>query len=86
MAWWLVEAEFSATARISSQTRTRILLVAIARALSALCDFLVLDELTTSMTADEEGRLFAALSCLRPRESAAVQLRQTGHSGISQQR
>ncbi|MGL4319681.1 MAG: sugar ABC transporter ATP-binding protein [Paracoccaceae bacterium] len=61
----LVEAEFSATARVSSLTRTQKSLVAIARALAADCDFLVLDEPTASLPADEVSRLFAALRPLK---------------------
>jgi ribose transport system ATP-binding protein len=61
----LVEAEFPATARVSSLTRTQKSLVAIARALAADCDFLVLDEPTASLPADEVERLFAALRPLK---------------------
>jgi ribose transport system ATP-binding protein len=63
----LVEADFPATARVSSLTRTQKSLVAIARALAADCDFLVLDEPTASLPADEVERLFAALRPLRLR-------------------
>ena len=63
----LVEAEFSATARVSSLTRTQKSLVAIARALAADCDFLVLDEPTASLPADEVERLFTALRPLKAR-------------------
>jgi ribose transport system ATP-binding protein len=61
----LVEAEFPSTARVSSLTRTQKSLVAIARALAAECDFLVLDEPTASLPADEVERLFAALRPLK---------------------
>jgi ribose transport system ATP-binding protein len=61
----LVDAEFPATARVSSLTRTQKSLVAIARALAADCDFLVLDEPTASLPADEVERLFAALRPLK---------------------
>jgi len=63
----LVEAEFPATARVSSLTRTQKSLLAIARALAASCDFLVLDEPTASLPADEVERLFAALRPLKAR-------------------
>ncbi len=61
----LVDAEFSSTARVSGLTRTQKSLVAIARALAADCDFLVLDEPTASLPADEVERLFAALRPLK---------------------
>ncbi|NEX46498.1 sugar ABC transporter ATP-binding protein [Pseudotabrizicola algicola] len=63
----LVEADFAATARVASLTRTQKSLVAIARALAAHCDFLVLDEPTASLPADEVERLFAALRPLKRR-------------------
>ena len=63
----LVEAEFSATARVSNLTRTQKSLVAIARALAADCDYLVLDEPTASLPADEVERLFSALRPLKAR-------------------
>lgn len=63
----LVEAEFSATARVSNLTRTQKSLVAIARALAADCDYLVLDEPTASLPADEVERLFTALRPLKAR-------------------
>ena len=61
----LVKAEFPATARVSSLTRTQKSLVAIARALAADCDFLVLDEPTASLPADEVELLFDALRPLK---------------------
>ena len=61
----LVKAEFPATARVSSLTRTQKSLVAIARALAADCDFLVLDEPTASLPADEVELLFSALRPLK---------------------
>ncbi|MFM7446154.1 MAG: ATP-binding cassette domain-containing protein, partial [Tabrizicola sp.] len=61
----LVKAEFHATARVSSLTRTQKSLVAIARALAADCDFLVLDEPTASLPADEVELLFSALRPLK---------------------
>ena len=60
-----VEAEFEPTARVSSLSRTEKSLVAIARALAVECDFLVLDEPTASLPADEVERLFAALRPLK---------------------
>ncbi len=61
----LVEADFGAGARVSSLSRTQKSLVAIARALAADCDFLVLDEPTASLPADEVDRLFSALRPLK---------------------
>lgn len=61
----LVEADFPATARVSSLSRTEKSLVAIARALAVNCDFLVLDEPTASLPADEVERLFRALRPLK---------------------
>ena len=61
----LVEADFAPTARVSSLTRTEKSLVAIARALAVECDFLVLDEPTASLPADEVERLFSALRPLK---------------------
>ncbi|MFN4130176.1 MAG: ATP-binding cassette domain-containing protein, partial [Paracoccaceae bacterium] len=63
----LVDADFSATARVSSLSRTQKSLVAIARALADACDFLVLYEPTASLPADEVERLFAALRPLKAR-------------------
>src|SRR5256714_11198778 len=53
--------------RIHSLTRTEKSLVAIARALAADAEILVLDEPTASLPADEVARLFAALRRLRTR-------------------
>ncbi len=61
----LVDADFAPTARVSSLTRTEKSLVAIARALAVECDYLVLDEPTASLPADEVARLFAALRPLK---------------------
>jgi ribose transport system ATP-binding protein len=72
----LVDAEFPATARVSRLTRTQKSLVAIARALAADCDFLVLDEPTASLPADEVERLFAAL---RPLKSKGVGMIYVSH-------
>ncbi|MFK7752556.1 MAG: sugar ABC transporter ATP-binding protein [Sedimentitalea sp.] len=60
-----VEADFEPTTRVANLSRTEKSLVAIARALAVECDFLVLDEPTASLPADEVGRLFAALRPLR---------------------
>jgi ribose transport system ATP-binding protein len=62
-----VDAAFPPTARVSSLSRTEKSLVAIARALAVDCDFLVLDEPTASLPADEVDRLFAALRPLKAR-------------------
>ncbi len=61
----VVDADFPATMRVSSLSRTQKSLVAIARALAADCEFLVLDEPTASLPADEVERLFAALRPLK---------------------
>ena len=53
--------------RIQSLSRTEKSLVAIARALAAEAEILVLDEPTASLPADEVVRLFAALRRLRDR-------------------
>jgi ribose transport system ATP-binding protein len=61
----LVECDFDPSTRVSALSRTEKSLVAIARALVVECDFLVLDEPTASLPADEVERLFAALKPLR---------------------
>ena len=53
--------------RIQNLTRTEKSLVAIARALAADAEILVLDEPTASLPADEVRALFAALRRLRAR-------------------
>ena len=53
--------------RIQSLSRTEKSLVAIARALAAEAEILVLDEPTASLPADEVARLFTALRRLRDR-------------------
>ncbi|MGB8814257.1 MAG: sugar ABC transporter ATP-binding protein [Paracoccaceae bacterium] len=63
----LVDAEFPASTRVGNLTRTQKSLVAIARALAADCDFLVLDEPTASLPSDEVERLFNALRPLKAR-------------------
>ncbi|MBI1418079.1 MAG: ATP-binding cassette domain-containing protein [Limimaricola sp.] len=60
-----VEADFAPTTRVANLSRTEKSLVAIARALAVECDFLVLDEPTASLPADEVERLFAALRPLK---------------------
>lgn len=60
-----VGCTFDPTTRISDLSRTEKSLVAIARALAVECDFLVLDEPTASLPADEVERLFMALHPLR---------------------
>ena len=72
----LVEADFSSTTRVANLSRTQKSLVAIARALAADCDFLVLDEPTASLPADEVERLFAAL---RPLKSKGVGMIYVSH-------
>lgn len=61
----MVDSNFDPSTRVSSLTRTEKSLVAIARALIVECDFLVLDEPTASLPADEVERLFAALRPLK---------------------
>ncbi len=63
----LVDCDFDPTTRVSSLSRTEKSLVAIARALVVECDFLVLDEPTASLPADEVTRLFNALRPLKER-------------------
>ena len=60
-----VGCDIAPTARVNSLSRTEKSLVAIARALAVDCDFLVLDEPTASLPADEVERLFVALRRLR---------------------
>lgn len=62
-----VACEFDPTTRVENLTRTEKSLVAIARALAVDSEFLVLDEPTASLPADEVERLFAALRPLRDR-------------------
>lgn len=61
----LVDCDFDPSMRVSSLSRTEKSLVAIARALVVECDFLVLDEPTASLPADEVERLFQALRPLK---------------------
>ena len=60
-----VECDFDPSTRVSDLSRTEKSLVAIARALAVDCDFLVLDEPTASLPADEVKRLFDALKPLK---------------------
>ena len=63
----LVGCDIDPDTRIQALSRTEKSLVAIARALAARCDFLVLDEPTASLPADEVERLFAAMRGLKAR-------------------
>lgn len=60
-----VNCDFDPSIRVSDLSRTEKSLVTIARALAVDCDFLVLDEPTASLPANEVERLFAALRPLR---------------------
>jgi ribose transport system ATP-binding protein len=60
-----VECDFDPNLRVEDLTRTEKSLVAIARALAVDSEFLVLDEPTASLPADEVERLFAAIRPLR---------------------
>ncbi|EFL89413.1 sugar ABC transporter ATP-binding protein [Ahrensia sp. R2A130] len=60
-----VSCDFDPTTRVSDLSRTEKSLVAIARALAVDCDYLVLDEPTASLPANEVEKLFAALRPLR---------------------
>jgi ribose transport system ATP-binding protein len=60
-----VECDFDPTTRVENLSRTEKSLVAIARALAVDSEFLVLDEPTASLPADEVERLFAAIRPLR---------------------
>lgn len=62
-----VGCEFDPSRRVQSLSRTEKSLVAIARALAAEADVLVLDEPTASLPADEVERMFAVLRDLRAR-------------------
>lgn len=63
----IVGAEIDPDVRVRDLTRTGKSLVAIARALAADAEILVLDEPTASLPANEVARLFAALRRLRAR-------------------
>lgn len=60
-----VGCDFDPTTRVQDLSRTEKSLVSIARALAVDCDFLVLDEPTASLPADEVERLFEALRPLK---------------------
>ncbi|WP_372573426.1 sugar ABC transporter ATP-binding protein [Ruegeria jejuensis] len=62
-----VDCDFDPTTRVENLSRTEKSLVAIARALAVDSEFLVLDEPTASLPADEVERLFDALRPLRER-------------------
>ena len=62
-----VGADIDPEGRVQDLTRTEKSLVAIARALAADAEILVLDEPTASLPADEVARLFTALRRLRGR-------------------
>jgi ribose transport system ATP-binding protein len=62
-----VDCDFDPTTRVEDLSRTEKSLVAIARALAVDSEFLVLDEPTASLPADEVERLFNALRPLRDR-------------------
>ncbi len=61
----LIGCDIDPDTRVQSLSRTEKSLVAIARALAVDCDFLVLDEPTASLPADEVERLFAAMRSLK---------------------
>src|SRR5690606_3952047 len=63
----LVGCDIDTETRVKSLSRTEKSLVAIARALATDCDFLVLDEPTASLPADEVERLFAVMRSLKQR-------------------
>ena len=65
-------ADIDPDTRIQNLSRTEKSLVAIARALAAEPEILVLDEPTASLPADEVARLFSALRRLRARGVAMI--------------
>ncbi len=65
-------ADIDPDIRIQNLSRTEKSLVAIARALAAEPEILVLDEPTASLPADEVARLFSALRLLRARGVAMI--------------
>jgi ribose transport system ATP-binding protein len=68
----LVGCDLDPATRIQALSRTEKSLVAIARALVANRDFLVLDEPTASLPADEVERLFAAMRSLKARNVGMI--------------
>ena len=68
----LVGCDLDPQTRIQTLSRTEKSLVAIARALVANRDFLVLDEPTASLPADEVERLFAAMRSLKSRNVGMI--------------
>ena len=71
-----IHCDFDPATRVSDLSRTEKSLVAIARALAVECDFLVLDEPTASLPADEVARLFEAL---RPLKKSGVGMIYVSH-------
>jgi len=63
----MVDCDIDPAARVQALSRTEKSLVAIARALATDCDFLVLDEPTASLPANEVERLFAVMRALKAR-------------------
>ena len=68
----MLGADIDPDVRIQNLSRTEKSLVAIARALAAEAEILVLDEPTASLPADEVTRLFSALRRLRSRGVAMI--------------
>ncbi len=67
-----IGCDIDPSTRVHSLSRTEKSLVAIARALMVECDFLVLDEPTASLPADEVERLFEAVRRLRGRDVGMI--------------
>ncbi|MFT3974000.1 MAG: sugar ABC transporter ATP-binding protein [Amaricoccus sp.] len=63
----MVDCDIDPETRVSALSRTEKSLVAIARALATDCDFLVLDEPTASLPANEVERLFTVMRSLKAR-------------------
>ena len=68
----LLDADIHPDVRINALSRTDKSLVAIARALAAEAEILILDEPTASLPADEVARLFTALRRLRDRNVGMI--------------